>query len=295
MNRLRRTLLGAAGLASMGLARGQGGGESELVVYPRHQALQDAQMAYVLRLMMLALARSGRPYRFQQTATVMVQSRALIELAKPNAPIDVFWTMTNPQREQTLLPVRIPLERGLIGWRQLLVRKGDLARWQRVARLSDLANFTAGQMHDWPDTPILRANGLTVQTSTHYESLFTMLARGRIDYFPRSLIEIHVEQQAHRHLELEIEPRLLLHYPAALYFFVSPARPRLAVDLEHGLEAMQADGTFERLFQQQFGTLLTPEKFAQHHVLRLHNPELPTATPLTRKELWWSPPGALRA
>ena len=286
MSLTRRVLLAGAGL----LSSIEVAAEPDTLIYPRHEALQDAQIGYILALMRLALTRSKRRYKLSQTASVMVQSRALIELSKPNAPVDVFWTMTNRQREQTLLPIRIPLERGLIGWRLALVRRADRERLREVRRLSDLAPFKAGQMHDWPDTAILRANGLTVETSTHCQSLFQMLAMGRIDYFPRSLIEITTELEAYRHLDLAIEPNLLLYYPTALYLFVNPRRPLLAADLTEGLEAIQADGSFERLFRQQFGPLLSSHEMAKRQVLRLHNPELPPDTPLQRKGLWLAPP-----
>ncbi|MDP1340920.1 hypothetical protein, partial [Klebsiella variicola] len=77
------------------------------------------------------------------------------------------------QRETSgLLTVRIPIDRGLMGWRLLLVRRSELAQWDQVRHLDDLRRRIAGQGHDWPDTAILRANGLQVGTSSVYEALF---------------------------------------------------------------------------------------------------------------------------
>lgn len=290
----RRLLLSAAGATLLPARAGQSkppasaasSAAPQTLVFPRNEALQDSQMRYVIQLMLHALALSGHRYQARQTDMVMVQSRALIELTRPEPSIDVFWTMPTTQREQTLLPIRIPIERGLIGWRLALVRGADLPRWAEVNTLADLARYSAGQMHDWPDTPILRANGVMVQTSTRYENLFGMLASGRFDFFPRSVMEIDAEYEAYKSTGLVIEPRLLLYYPAALYYFVSAKRPQLAADLARGLEMALADGSFERLFQQQFGALIARHALARRHVLRLNNPELPAATPLQRKELW---------
>lgn len=231
----RRPLIGGAGLGLLGGSAHAD--EPDSVVYPRHESLQDAQVGYIQRLMFAALARSERRYKPQPSSLLMVQSRSLIELGRPNPVIDVFWTMTNTERERSLLPVRFPIDRGLLGWRIALVRRADIERWKHVRTLGELAAYTAVQMHDWPDTEILRANGLPVQTATHFPGLFTMLARGRVDYFPRSLLEIGPERDQFQHLELEIEPYLLLHYPAALYFIVAPSRPRLAADLSRGAGA----------------------------------------------------------
>lgn len=282
--------LGAGLVAGPGTALRAQPLEPPLVTYPRHLPQQDSQIRYFVELLRLALARSGTSYQLQPTRSEMVQSRALLEMTGEAPAIDVFWTMTDRQREASLLPVRIPIERGLIGWRLALVRRVDRERFSHVRDLADLAQHTAGQMHDWPDTEILRANRLPVFASTHYQGLFQMLARGRFDYFPRSIFEIDAELAAYPDLELAIDPHLLLHYPAALYLFVRPGRPRLAADLARGMEALTSDGTLERLAQQQFGALMRRHRLDQRRVITLKNPLLPPETPLARKALWFQPP-----
>ena len=297
MDRRRATqlLAGSAMTAASGIGSAwsgtSAGRESDQVVYPRHLHQQDPQVDYLARLLQLALQRSGRSYRLEAVSSGMVQSRALLELAGERPSIDVFWTMTDEERESQLLPVRVPLLRGLIGWRLALVRRADRERFAGVRSLADLARFSAGQMHDWPDTQILRANGLPVTVGTSYQGLFQMLARGRFDYFPRSLIEIDGELNAYPELNLAIEPHLLLHYPAALYIFVRPGRPRLAADLTRGMEALVADGTFDRLSRELLSPLLQRHQLALRRVLRLKNPLLPKATPLDRPQLWLPLPG----
>jgi hypothetical protein len=76
-----------------------------------------------------------------------------------------------------------------------LINRSDAAKFTKVKTLDDLRQLQAGQGHDWPDTEILRFNGLNVQVSASYESLFTMLRAQRFDYFPRSIIEIWDEQK----------------------------------------------------------------------------------------------------
>lgn len=268
--------------------------EPATVVYPRHLPQQDNQVNYFIELLSLALARSGTRYTATPTRSEMVQSRALLEMHSGQPSIDVFWTMTHPERERSLIPIRVPLDRGLIGWRLCLIRGAQPGLLRQVRDLTGLARFTAGQMHDWPDTDVLRANGLQVRISTHYQGLFEMLSRGRFDYFPRALFEIDAELAAFSGTSgsgLAIDPTLLIHYPAALYLFVRPGRPRLAADLTYGMESLVADGTFERLSQQQFGGLLRRHNIDKRRVLRLHNPLLPPDTPLNRRPLWWPLPG----
>lgn len=291
----RRDLLQAAAASALSAALPASAAappEPTTVVYPRHLPQQDKQVDYFISLLHAALQRSGARYALVQTKSEMVQSRALLEMASDDPGIDVFWTMTDPQREKTLIPIRVPLDRGLIGWRLCLTRAADRDRLRDIRDLTDLARLTAGQMHDWPDTAVLRANGLPVQVSTHYQGLFQMLSAGRFDYFPRSIFEIDSELASFAEQQLVIDPYLLLHYPAALYMFVRPGRPRLAADLTRGMNALVADGTFERLSRQIFGDLLQRHRIDQRRVLQLRNPLLPAQTPLDRKALWWPLPAS---
>jgi hypothetical protein len=75
-----------------------------------------------------------------------------------------------------------------------------------------------------------------------------------------------------------------------MYFFVAPSRPKLAADLQRGLEAVLANGSFDKLFRQTFGSLLDQHNVAARQVLQLHNPELSAETPVDRKALWLLPP-----
>ncbi len=283
----RRPLLALPLLLAGKPSRAQPG---DAIRLPRHIAMPDPQLAYVRRILELAQARSGNKLEIRTVDLEMTQGRTLIELAAGHSPIDLMWTMTDRQRESSgLLPVRIPIDRGMLGWRLLLVRRSELAQWARVRSLHDLRGRIAGQGHDWPDTTILRANHLQVGTSSGYEALFRMLSAGRIDYFPRSILEIDAELAGNRHPELAIVPELMLHYPAAAYLFVSPKRPELAADIKTGLEAAVADGSFQRLHREFFGATLKAHPVKPDRVIKLNNPLLPPETPLHRRELWLQP------
>ena len=261
----------------------------QALLYPRHQAQDDPQLLYVTTLLRLALERSGRAYALRPSLLRMVQTRAMHEIAGGTGRADIVWAMTSHARETQLLPVRIPIDRGLIGWRVALLHARQAQLLSKVRKPDELARYLAGQMRDWPDTAILQGNGLRVETSSTYEGLFEQLVAGRIDYFPRSVIEVQKELASHAQLPLALDAHLVLHYPAAMYFFVGKERPELARDIETGLEKMLADGSFMQLFQRHFGRLAGELKLHQRHPLELANPDLPEATPLARKALWYRP------
>jgi hypothetical protein len=280
----RRTLL--LGTLAAPLARA----ESVRVWLPQHMSTADPQLPYVRRLVLLALERAGTEGDVELVKLEMYQGRSLMELASGKSAIDVMWTMTDREREASgVLTVRIPIDRGLMGWRVLLVRRTDLPRWAALQSVEALKNRVAGQGHDWPDTAILRANGLRVSTSSSYEALFRMLSSGRFDYFPRAVLEVDAELVGNRHPSLAVVPNLMLYYPAAAYLFVSPRRPQLAELLRTGLEKAVADGSMQQLHRTYFGGLIKAYAVSRDRVLKLRNPLLPPETPLQRRELWLQP------
>jgi hypothetical protein len=260
------------------------------VRYPRSepQGQGDQSEHYAVRLLRLALAYAGQPHAILPTTYKMGQTRALVELQNGRA-IDVLWTMSSRQRETELLPVRMPLDMGLIGWRLLLIRRSDAARFEAIRSAAELQQLSALQGHDWPDTDILRANGYRVDTGSDYAGMFKMLSSSRADYFPRSVFEVWNELDAFHWDDLMVAPGLALHYPSAFYFFVRKSNPALAQTIQHGLERMMADGSYARVFNDYFGEVLRRSALPLRRIFELDNPLLPAATPLARRELWFQP------
>ncbi|WP_457446861.1 substrate-binding periplasmic protein [Roseateles sp. P5_E4] len=256
------------------------------LVYPQHEPGRVPQWHYMQAVIKLAITRSGADYELMESPVPMTQARVVRELADRSGRIDLCWTMTSIEREARLLPVRVPMDRGLIGCRVAFVRPEDVDRWRDLHDLNELSRYVAGQGQDWPDTAILRANGLPVQGISRYEALFDMLRMRRIDYFPRAVFEIDDEATTPAAHDLVIEPHVLLRYPAASYLFVRPDRPRLAAELQRGMEAAASDGSLARLFQQYFGDLLRRHHLARRRQLLLKNPLLPPETPLHKPAYW---------
>ena len=265
-------------------------GLASALVYPQPEAEFDRRTHYPLALLQLALAASGDLPKLQPSATPMQQGRALKQLAL-GRELDLVWSMTTAERERDLLAVRIPIDKGLIGWRLLLVRQAELPRFAGIDA-NRLRLLLAGQGHDWPDLAILEHNGFRLMASSSYGSLFELLRQQRIHYFPRGLSDISVEQARYAGQGLAIAPDLALHYPAALYYFVNRNNVQLAERLRQGLEVILADGRFEALFQASYGPLLQQLQLERRRVIELDNPLLPAQTPLARQQLWYRPQAA---
>ena len=264
------------------------------ITHIRHISVEnsrDQRNSYFIAMLTLALEKtrdSHGAFALSATPTPMPQSRALSELAAGRS-LDVVWTMTSREREAALAPIRIPLARGLSGYRLLLIRRDDAARFAEIDDVGQLRDMQAGQGHDWPDTDILAANGIPVQRVSGYEPLFMMLQQRRFDFLPRMLNEPWQEVAQRPDMGLMVETELLLYYPTATYFFVAQDNPSLAERLTLGLERALADGSFMALFRKHPANrqALIQAAPGQRRLLRLENPLLPPETPLEDERLWF--------
>ncbi|WP_018275818.1 transporter substrate-binding domain-containing protein [Teredinibacter turnerae] len=243
---------------------------------------------YFLRLLQLALDRSGTNYRLAPVLLPpMSENRSEKYLQAKR--YDVHWMMTNTRHENSLIPVRIPLYKGLIGWRLLLVHREDEADFANVTAVAQLKRKLAVHGLDWPDTGVLVANGFRLRTSLDWMSLFRLLDTHDVDYFPRSVAEIWQEIDSSPSSNIVVEDSLAVHYYAAYYFFVSKDNAQLAEEIEKGLNAAIADGSFDRLFNANFANAIARANLPHRRVLHVNNPLLPAKTPVHRKELWFQP------
>ncbi len=267
--------------------------ESESVQIIRYPSLSipygQSRMDYFLAMLNLALSKSEHNYKLEGIPMQEFrESRSTLSIAK--GLYDIHWMHTNERRESILLPVRIPLYKGLVGWRLLVITQNDVQRFAGVEKLRDLTQFSAVQGHDWPDSQILSRNGLEVVETTSWEGMFKMLYAGRVDFFPRSVTEAWYEVKRFSEFDLVVEPNLALYYPTAYYFFVQRDNRQLADVIELGLNRAIKDGSFEDLFMSYFKEDIQRSKLDQRHVLRLENPLFDAdKAPLNRSELWYRP------
>ena len=259
----------------------------DIVRFPRPEFDGDRRFDYPLQLLQLALSKVGAEYRIETAEFPMNQERQVLEI-EAGRTIDVGPIPSSAEREARLLPIRIPVNKGMLGWRLGLVRKGDKDLVAGVRTLDDLKGVRLAQGQEWPDTNILRANGIDVITAPKYEVLFKMLDGKRFDYFPRSVMEIWDEQAINTD-SLEVEPHLALHYFYDAYFMVNRKNTRLAQDIREGLEKAIADGSFDKLFHQYYGERLRKAHLETRTVIELRNPLLTPETPSNRAELWYDP------
>jgi hypothetical protein len=270
-------------------------GELE-VIRPLPEAPGDTRYDHYWQLLAQALTITEPdfgPFRLHEATLPMTEPRALAELEAGRGGITVLVHGNVADYEQRLLPIRFPLDKGLLGYRVFLIRSDMQPKLDLVGGLDDLRRYSIGQGREWGDVTILRAAGLTVVEGSSYEGLFPMLAAGRFQLFSRSVVEVGEELARVKpgYPELAIERHLMLFYPLTRYFYVTrlPAGNALARRLSAGLERMLKIGLFDRMFDAFKSPFNDQIGFRDRLLMRVSNPLQTLETPLSRTELWYDP------
>ena len=262
-------------------------------VYPPPEVPGDERHTYYWQLLDAVLASNRERYGdyvLSPFATAMTFQRATAEVEAGGQRVNIVSRATSLDFERRMLPIRIPLDKGLLGARLFLIMPETQERLDRVRTLDDLRQFTIGQSTAWTDTRVLTSAGFKLVLADGYTPLFGMLAARRFDLFARGAIEIQSEWLINRNEfpGLSIDRRLLLYYPMPRYFFVPRTREgeRMAQRIEDGLQRLRRSGEFERRYQAWKKYVLKDLDLSDRVVLRLPNPELSPETPLA-DSYWW--------
>ncbi|UZJ44720.1 diguanylate cyclase [Marinimicrobium sp. C6131] len=247
----------------------------------------DHNARYTETMIRLALDKAGYAYTLNIHPGDLTAARQQRDTREGR--IDIMWSATSRELEETLLPVRIPLYKGLIGHRIFITHPDNIERLNTVETLDQLRAFSYGQGVDWPDARILKDNGFDVREES-FDRLITMVHAKRFEIFPRGVHEPWSEVSNRPGLELSIDARIMLVYPMPFYLFVTPEHPELAQALERGLMRAIEDGSFDRLFRSSpmVQAVINRAGVGQRKVFFLENRALSDQTPLEDPRLWVS-------
>jgi ABC-type amino acid transport substrate-binding protein len=263
------------------------------VVYPAFESGADSRYNDLVEILKTALEKTVAeygPYTLEPSTSRMNEARSLAELRNPAGMVNIVWSGTSVQKEKDYRVVRIPLRKGILGYRVALIARNRQADIDKIQNLGDLRKETIGQGIGWGDVAIYEANGIKVYTAG-YESLFKMVAANRVDLFPRGINEVFPEYAA-RHAaipKLAVEKNLLIFYPWPYYFFFKKSGKSLAKRVETGIRKMIKDGSFDALFMKYNRASILKANLGNRRIIRIVNPTLPKDTPLADASLWFDP------
>jgi hypothetical protein len=254
----------------------------------------DYTKEYKYQLLELILGKTEAtdgPFRIEVAGQEEIAQSRVFDLINRGEALNLIMTMTSREREETLLPIRIPIYKGLYGYRIFIINRRDREKFAGINTREELQRLWGGLGHDWPDLEILKHNGFNTVGGANYRGLFIMLQEGRFDYFPRGVTEPWREVEEEQERDIMVEPSLLLQYYAPFYLFVAKENTALAERLQHGFEMAIADGTFDQFFENHWyiKETLKLANMPARKLFRLENPLLTPETPLEREELWYQP------
>ncbi len=288
--RLAVIILSIAGALAPGAQAAQP--DAPQVIYYNQGGKANAEKRFNYKVLQLIVSKCGKPYQLRPTPMGrMTDSRAAEALAA-GEPVDVAWLAVSAKLDQTLTPVSVPIDRGLLGYRLFLIDQARQDEFSHVRNLADLRRLKALQGAGWQDTTILRQAGLPVRTGD-YDHLFRMTLARRGDYFPRSAFEAYSEQADHvgQAPGITVERSLVLHYPLTSMFYVRRANHTLHDDLYRGFMRAYADGSYMRLFHSDPGirAAIYKAKLSSRRVIEIDNPFLSPQTRGLDARFWYHP------
>lgn len=262
------------------------------VTYPTGDVPNDPRFHDVIEILRTALEKTRAqygPFELGPANTPMPKARYLLEMEN-HGDINVVWNGTSDELEQRFLPIRIPLRKGLLGYRISLINKGSQHRMDQVKTVEDLKKISIGQGIGWGDNRIYEHIGIDV-VKAKYGQLFKMLAMKRFDLYPRGIGEVFTEYDLihAEHPDLVVEKNLVLYYPWPYYYFFNLKDVALKERVEAGLHIMQKDGSFDAIFRKYNQAAIEKANLKGRRVIRLVNPLLPKETPLHDSSLWYDP------
>ena len=261
------------------------------VIYPPAQSTLDVRDRDLIEILRSALEKTENtdgPFILHSTNLDMNPARYRYEV-KHGDDLNIIWAVATKKMEEDLLSIKIPLRKGILGYRLLLIDKSNQDKFSSIASLEELQQLSAGQNASWIDTEILHHNGFNVITGTNYEGLFKMLMSGRFAFFPRGINEVYSElsERQYQFPNMAIEKSILLYYPLPMFLFVNKKNKTLADRIERGMKIMIEDGSFDEIFFKYNREYIDMIQLDSRKVFKINNPFLSDNIPFDRKELWY--------
>jgi len=264
--------------------------KSVTITYPSNyqSPIYQEWERYFHDLLKLAVKKAKQPATLKQVKIPTLPNSRSVGLIN-SGHYDIDWISTDSEREEQLRAIKIPLYKGLLGWRIFFIHQEQQPKFSNIDSIKQLQLLTGGLGIDWPDTKIMKDNGFTIYESGHSFSLIDMLDKQRIDYFSRSILEIWREQDQLIGRPIKVESTLALQYESAIYFFVKKDNDLAFNVVSTGLNNAIEDGSFDALFCEYFADDLQKSQLQNRRVFSVVKPAENSAVPLKNQALWFDP------
>ena len=257
--------------------------EGTLAVVLDRRPGQDAS-DFRYRLLKLVMERSGQPHVLGLSAVVQPQDEAIAALAAGRDQVG-----GNPHRlsvgvygagrdlHQRLTSDRDPRHGWSVGVASWLDQSGGSADLKTVDRVGDLRRFTLLQGLGWSDVDVFDRLDCapTRRDRRNFSDLWTTIV---FSCFPVVWLNWLLKLSSCSDVAPQtlLDPHLLMAYPFAGFFYVSPSNKPLAEAIRRGFEQAISDGSYQRLLEEVIMTPWLKKNLSSRKVLVLSNHEAQT-------------------
>lgn len=240
------------------------------------ETANDQRSIYIEKALRLALDKtidSHGPYTLKLSDR-MNKQRALVTAARRQYPNFVVMAGYEEGRQAGgLVPIKFPILFGAVGYRVCFVSPQAQQAVAGARSIAQLRRFSIGQGTGWGDVAVLRANGFTVTEVSAYENLFAMVAKGRIDLFCRSVLEVRHEALARADQpDLLLDRSFALVYDLPQFFHMHHKDRAVAQRIEKGLLIAYRDGSLLSQFRDYLQPSLPYVDLGKRRIFRLEAP-----------------------
>ncbi|AZG71553.1 hypothetical protein [Shewanella livingstonensis] len=236
----------------------------------------DQRYQYTYELLDLIINETNADFgdaSIEVTNLVMSRNRIFRSL-QDGQTINVMAEASNEQWNTKLIPIPIPIRKGIQGLRVFIIKNENKDLLANISSLEQLMMLQTGSGSQWSTRVAMKQAGFNVVESAQYDSLFNMLSKRRFVTFGRGVNEAYQEVELFQKLypELIVDEHIVLNIPLATYYYVSPKKPRLAKRIKIGLLRMIENGKFDQLFYRWHCECLIRSLLNKRQLFKITNP-----------------------
>lgn len=190
--------------------------------------------------------------------------------------LDIIVAALDAEAEKNSLPIYIPVDRGLLGFRTCLISPETQLIYNKIKTVNDLViqKLIFGVDQNWTDKKIMLRNKLPLLDAPNYQDLMKLLRQHKVKCVSRSVMDMEASITAFP--EFSPEKQIAFIYPFGKIIYVNQHKKAVYKMLKYGLEKAVKDGSFYQLFNQHFAKELEKQNFYYRKILLLKNPILST-------------------
>ncbi|VUD47656.1 hypothetical protein TDB9533_01071 [Thalassocella blandensis] len=248
-------------------------------------AASEARQRYEAELIQMLFKLSEEKYgrvSLKTSVRVMSTERAIKKLRSGEMHLMTAPFMFGYNDEDAVIVLPYMIAKNMLGYRQLIVREEEVAKFNALNDRKSFNQLIAGQGTGWGDIQVYEYNGLKVTQASKFEALFPMLQFGRFDYLPLGLNEASETFKSEKlYLRgLQMVDKLIVFYPWPVNIMVSRAHPKIAERMDFAMQKALANGDYDALFDKYFKSTIEQFNGDEVKIIKLKTPRLDETTSL---------------